>query len=534
MLIRAWTWVAGTSEFSLRFPSVLAGVLALGALVAVAREITHLRPHPNQLVIPVLAGLLFALSDLEVMVAQEARSYTLSGLLVTLSLLMYLRWLRTDKWQLGVAFIVSTLLVIFTFYIGVFSSFAIGVHALFFLRGRQRITAIGMLVVSALLFVPWLWFVIIQQQIGKFAGHVVPAYESNLETLWYFRLSWFTDQWALMLGLFLLGFVVVQRTATGYRLQQPRWHIIALLTLWIAIPLGLAFALNNVLPVLYDYRLTQITIPIIILTAYGLANLDALARYTLVAVIIVYGVFIVDVFRPKLPWESYAEQVTEYVREGQGVISEMGGGDYTFDYYLTPLLPDSITWASTWQWRLESPETYESDMLGYADAYDSVWLARWIDDSDAETKLRATNHIPTYSDSLIYQGSILEIIRFDRLPESNVVRFDNGMVLRHSVVHDDGLVDLWWTTEQTLATDYVVSVKILAPDGFVVAQEDIQPQVGNQPTSTWQANTTIYDPHALNTPVGDNNVMVQLYSWENGTLTLVTSELGDDFFILLD
>ena len=351
MLITGWTWLAGISEFSLRMPSVLAGILTMATLVAITREILRHRPHPEYLAIPLIAILLFALSDLEVMVAQEARSYTLHGLWVTLSVLMYLRWIRTEQRRYAIYFVITTLLIIFTHYIGVFTPIALGLHALLFLRGRLRIITIGLLVTSALLFLPWLWFVIVAQQIGKFAGDVVPAYRSNLETLWYFRLSWFTDQWALMLGIFLAGLVVIRRTTKGYRIESPEIRTIALLLLWIVVPLALAFALNLRLPVLFDYRLTQITVPIIILIAYGLANFDRLARIVLIAVIVLYGVFIVDVFRPKLPWETYAEMLTEFASEEQGIVSEIGGGDYVMDYYLVPRLPENTEWSSTWQWR---------------------------------------------------------------------------------------------------------------------------------------------------------------------------------------
>lgn len=442
MLITGWTWIAGTSEFSLRMPSVLASILTMAMLVTISREIVHHRPHPNQLVIPVIAGLLFALSDLEVMVAQEARSYTLHGFWVTLSVFLYLRWIRKEQWRYAIGFVISTLLIIFTHYIGVFTPIALGLHALLFLRGRQRIITIGLLVIAALIFLPWLWFVIIAQQIGKFAGDVVPAYGSTFETLWYFRLSWFTDQWALMLGIFLAGFFVIRRTSGGYRLESSGARIIALLLLWIIIPVAMAFALNLRLPVLFDYRLTQITVPIIILMAYGLANFDKLARTVIIIVIILYGVFIVDVFRPKLPWETYTDMIVEFSAPGQGIVSEIGGGDYVMDYYLVPRLPENTEWASTWQWRKDSPDTYESGMLGFVDSYDTVWLARWTDNSDAEPKLRATGHIPTMRQVFLYEGNELEVIRFDRIAETAIMRFENGMILQNAVIHEDGLVDL--------------------------------------------------------------------------------------------
>ncbi|MGJ3239819.1 MAG: glycosyltransferase family 39 protein [Anaerolineae bacterium] len=532
MLITGWTWLAGTSEFSLRLPSVLASVLAMATLVGLTRECLRHRPHQQGGVLVLIALLLFALSDLEVMVAQEARSYTLHGVWVTLSVWMYLRWIRLGRWQDALAFVVSTLAIILTHYIGVFTPIALGAHALLTLRGRRRWQTIGLLVLSALIFLPWLWFVVIAQQIGKFAGDVVPAYNSDWGTLWYFRLAWLTDQWALMLVLFGLGWVVVHRQGGRWQIMPPRYRVLILFALWIVVPLALAFTLNRWLPVLFDYRLTQITPPILILIAYGLANLDRLARGALIVAIVLYGVFIVDVYRPKLPWETYTALVTEFVRPGQAVISEIGGGDYVFDYYLTPTLPEGVPWASTWQWRKNTPETYESGMLGFADSTDHVWLARWIDNSDAEVKLRATNHIPTMQRTFIYEGNMLEVLRFDRLPDTPLMRFDNGMVLIDAQVYPDGLVDLWWQTDTALSVDYTVSVKLLNASGQVIAQQDIQPQLGEQATSRWSVGQVVYDPHDLQMPVADAQVMVQVYQWQPDNLNVIDTVQGDEFLLL--
>ncbi|MEO1286252.1 MAG: glycosyltransferase family 39 protein, partial [Chloroflexota bacterium] len=527
MLITGWTWLAGTSEFALRMPSVFAGTIAMATVVGIGRELIKHRPHPRASIIPVVAVLLFALSDLEVMVAQEARSYTLHGIWVTLSVWFYLRWIRLSHYRDAILFVLTTLLILFTHYIGVFTPIALGFHALLFLRGRKRILTIALLVLSAIIFLPWVYFVIIARQIGKFAGDVVPAYETSWETLWYFRLPWLTNQWALMLALFVLGLFIVQRTEYRWRFGRQNFRIVGLLLLWIAVPLILAFTLNTWLPVLYDYRLTQITIPIVLLMAYGLANLDKLARWVLIAVIMLYGVFIVDVYRPKLPWAEYANLVTAFVTEDDAIITEFNGGDYMLDYYLPPRLPDTVERVSVWQWLKDSPETYEAGLLGFADTHDTVWLARWSETSDAEVKLRATNHIITMQQNFIYEGNQLEVLRFDRLSDEHLLSFDNGLILHNAIVHEDGLIDLWWSTDSVLSVDYTISVKVFAPDGTLVAQNDIQPQLGTQPTSTWQIGQIIYDPHDLGlTMTDDMQVMLQVYQWQAEGLILQT--FGDD------
>jgi uncharacterized membrane protein len=531
LLITAWTKIAGISELSLRMPSVLASTIALALIVPVTREVTRHRPHQKQVIIPIIAAFLLALSDLEVMVAQEARSYTLHMLFIMLSVWAYLRWIRTAGWRDGAAFVISNLLTIFTHYIGVFTPIAIGIHAIFFLRGKQRLTAISLLILSAILFLPWVLLVIVPSQLGKFDSDVVLAYDSTWHTLWYFRLAWLTEQWALMFAIFVLGLVIIHYQGERFTIIKDSLSTVMLLILWIAVPLALAFALNTRLPVLYDYRLTQITVAIMILIAYGLANLPRIAYIFLLAVLLLYGVSIVDVYRPKLPWREYSELVTDYVQEGQAVVSNMTGGDYVLDYYLPPRLPDNVARASVWQWLKNSHETYEDGLLGFIDSYDTIWIAQWSDNPDVIVKATVTGHLATMRRSMMYEGNTLEVLRYDRLPDSAVMTFDNGMILRHDNL-GQGLVELWWTSEQKLVIDYIVSVKVLDANNQIIAQEDIQPQLGNLPSSTWEIGQIIYDPHQFDVNLSDYTIMLQVYEWKPDRLLLSMTETDEDYFIL--
>lgn len=532
LLITAWTKVAGISELSLRIPSVLASTIAIALIVPFGREFTRHRPHPQQILIPIIAAFLIALSDLEVMVAQEARSYTLHMVWVILSIWAYLRWLRLNHWRDGAFFVTSNLLIIFTHYIGVFTPIAVGFHALLFLRGKQRFRAIGMLIISALLFLPWVIFSF-PSQVNKFAADVVLAYGSTFGTLWYFRLSWLTDQWALMLCIFLLGFVIIRHQGERFIIIRDSIPSLMLLIFWIVIPLSLAFAINMRLPLLYDYRLTQITAPIMILMAYGLANLPRLARLLLLLVILVYGVTIVNVYRPKLPWREYSELVTEYVQEGDAIITNMSGGDYVLDYYLPPLIPEGLARASVWQWLKDNPETYEDGLLGFVNSYDTIWIAQWSDNQDIIIKTMRTGHILTMWRGMNYEGNTLEILRYDRLANTTIMSFDNGMILSHANVNSEqGLIELWWTSEEEIAIDYIVSVKVLDANNQIIAQEDIQPQLSNSPTSTWEAEKIIYDPHQLSLNTQEHTIMLQVYEWRPDGLILSLTDDGSEYLIL--
>lgn len=528
-LITLWTKLAGTSEFALRVPSVLASLLSMALLFLLAREVLRQRPERTSMAVPPIAVLLFTLSDLEIMVAQDARSYTLHLIWVMLSILAYLRWLRTDsrRWLLG--WIVSTTLIVYTHYIGVFTPLAVGLHALLFLRGRKRFIALGSLTVSALLVLPWGLGVVLPQQVGKFAGDVVQAYESNLETLWFLRKSWFTDQWALMLGLALVGLLGLHATKRGWSLRWKPWRGTALLLLWMVVPLLLAFLLNEWLPVLYDYRISQITPPIVLLLALGLGAFPREARAFFLVVIVIYGISTVEVYRQKPPWDEFGQMTARYLAPGDAILLDFTGGDYTMDYYLERHAPPGTPIESIWQWQTFRPQSYESGILGYVDGYDTVWLARWSSSDEAFIKLSATGHEATYRDTLLHLGNEFELYRFDRLAEGTVAHFANGMILRHAeVLPAAQRVDLWWTTQQTLNQDYTVSVKLFAPDGSLAAQQDAPPVRGTRPTTGWQVGETLYDPYDFSgqaLPDAPLTVQIDLYRWQpDGIETILTLE----------
>lgn len=527
-LITLWTNIVGISEFSFRYPSVLASVVSTALMVVLAKEIPHHRPRRQAAYLPLIAALLFALADLEIQVSQEARSYTLHLVWVLLHILAYLKWLRTTERKWAVLFVISAALIVYTHYIGVFTSIALGGHALFFLRGKQRVQAIALLVLAAGLFAPWLFGVVIPQQIGKFASDVVPASPSNLETLWRFRLTWFTQQWALLIGLALLGLVAVRYAGQGWQLAVRPLRGTIILLLWILVPLGLAFWSNLYLPTLYDYRISQITPAVVLLIALGLANLRGGARSFLLLVIVVHSVVTVEVYRPKPPWQAYGAMVAEAAKPGDLVVMDFTGVDYALEYYLDQLLPPDVEVVSMWQWRTFQPETYESGLLGTMYSYDTIWLARWSSTDEAFIKLNATQHQRTDRSVILHVGNELELYRFDRTTAAPLATFENGMILQDATIHggQTARVDLIWRTENVLDADYVVSVKAFNTVGALIAQSDapLQPL-----TSTWDVTTLDYDAHYLTfsgTPspdAGTLDVTVQLYRFEGDKIVTVLS-----------
>lgn len=539
-LLASWVQLAGDSEFSMRLLSVFAGTVNLALVYALTREILRHRQQASQVIVPLLAVGLLALSDLEILVAQEARSYTVHLIWVQLSIFAYLRWLRTDARLWLVTWSLSTTLIVYTHYIGVFTPLTVGLHVILFLRGRKLLTAIGALALSTVPFLPWLFGVMIPYQIGKFAGDVVLAFPSTWGTLWHFRMPFLGNQWALMLLLALFGLVILNKPSQGEARfartkNEVNWRVspmqpTVLLVLWIVVPMVLAFVTNLQLPTLQPHRLTQMYPALVILIALGLANFQPRATLFMMAAIVLFGVTTVDTYRPKPPWREFGEAVAQYAQVDDAIVLDFTGGDYTMEYYLDHLLPN-VPYESVWQWTQFQPDTYESGMLGYIYSYDSVWVASWSNNQDVFDKLHATGHVRTWSQAILPDDEFnWWLYRYDRLPEDALAIFDNGMILQHADINPDGQVDLWWTTETDIERDYTISVKLLQ-DGAVVGQVDGQAQLNSRPTSTWATVETLYDPYQFDVPAGTYSVSVQVYLWTADRIQPVLVDERDGIII---
>jgi hypothetical protein len=79
--------------------------------------------------------------------------------------------------------------------------------------------------------------------------------------------------------------------------------------------------------------------------------------------------------------------------------------------------------------------------------------------------------------------------------------------------------------------DYTVFVQLLNSDWQVVAQEDLQPQAGAAPTTTWLPGEVLADPHTLSLPEdlpsGEYRLITGMYDPVTGTRLPVST--GSDF-----
>jgi len=549
--LHAWVEVVGDSILAMRYWSFLPSMLSIAVMFQLGRELVQHRPQligrGGLLGVPVMAALLMTLTDGENYLAQELRMYTWHVLFAALSTLFYLKFVRTSRRRWALWWIFSSTLLIHTHYFGGMVMLVQGFHTLLFLRGRQRIEAVGAFAAMGLLFAPW-FFSVTLQQFGADNVCVNCPPPDNWSRLLEFREFWFGAHWPLTIGLFLLGLVTVRCSVRKVSVTAKPVHLIFLLVMLIITPIVVIYRLGHTEVIFFAHRLTQITVPIVALLALGLGNLPTRARGVLAAALLLYGVTTVDWYRIKVPWHTVTEMVAEYAVADELVLGEVGPEESALLYYFDHILPEGTQTTTYPFWgdidpyvyyEVETPALLARQPERQDGDVTTAWLVYFSKDTAFMRHLADADYVRTMTQVYDHvDDAQIQIFRYDLLPQTPITTFENGMTLHAAEIRYAELrVDLWWSADTTLERDYVVSAFLLDESGTLVTQLDTQPVNNTRPTTSWQTGDVIYDPHVMQMldgiealPPGTYTFGVKVYAFApDGTIeTFLTGE-GEDF-----
>lgn len=339
--IKLWSMLFGTSEFSLRLPSALAGIATVLVIFLLARRLF------SQKVALWSAGLL-AVNPFAIYYSQEARPYALLLLAVTLSVNFLLRMRRDYTRPAIFGFLVTTLIALYSHPLAPlvlgFEAFAVflywrsGGEAAPLTPVRKPLAWIG---IAALLYLPQVLFMW-HTMAGKIQGHgsagwiTVPDARILYQTArQYFMAS---DLAGLAMLIFLGAFAF-----------KPRWDrqsgrgILLMLAL-IATCVGAPWILSQIVTPVYVIRYTiPALIGVMILLAWALDKLPRPLRFLAAVVFLgmtvhaLYGYYAgVD----KDPYRETAALLRNRVEPGDLVILQASYSRDAFSYYFHA--PDGV------------------------------------------------------------------------------------------------------------------------------------------------------------------------------------------------
>lgn len=282
LLIEPWAAMAGDSEWSLRFPSVVGAALAAGLMVVLADRFFERR-------VALVSGLLLATSPFLVMWSQQARAYSFFLALCLSAMLLLLR--AFERGTRGAWATFGLALSVVVVWQPAAGFLALPAYLVLIIQRRERFLPHGLLaaVVFAVVAVPW-------------AG--VTAMRSTGEGVNMNWLTFPTAAEAVRAALDVSGAAglgVILATIGVFALRRRGEHeLMTWLGVWAVSPFALALGVSTVRPIYLDRFLVSTAPAFALLGAVGLMALrPRLKVVAMTAVVVATGLGLAQWYAPK-------------------------------------------------------------------------------------------------------------------------------------------------------------------------------------------------------------------------------------------
>lgn len=509
-LVHGWVRVAGDSEYAVRLLSAFASLIGVALVYRLSADLFGREAG-------LLAALVLALTDNDIMLAREARHYAQMALFAVACTLFYFRFVRSlsrsprgrrVNWN-GVGWVLSAAALLYTHYLGGFVLIVQAIHAVLFVRPPRRL--LHTLIYWALACATWLpWaYVFVGQSMVRYQRPIIfqSALPNTSETFSLVRGDLIGYQWGLTGGLLLLGLLYLSYQAGRASVRLRPLLPTVYLALWVALPVIAIVAINARFPILTTRNFLIVTPAIAILIGHGLTNLDHTARRLATATLVVVSLLTVDAYHLKPPIRHLSQDIVRYRQGDEPVLMDIWVDDFALRYHLGRDLgqaPTQLPLVSLPGWREQYGEGFFATLLTYLSDKPSFWLAYWGQNQDGLLDFFPMHGFTRTATQLeLHRDERLYIYRYDRAPAEALATFGDAFALLRTEPHlvgGDLRVNLLWRALRVPGIDYSVSVFVLDAGGVPVAQHDSSPLDGRNPTSAWAVGSVQFDSHRLTLP----------------------------------
>jgi len=341
---KPWTGLAGTSEWAMRFPSVVGAMLACALLVVLARKLFDRQ-------VALLSGLFLATSPFFVKWSQQARIYPLLAAACLVATLLLLRALeRGSRSAWAVYGIAYTALLVTHAVVGLL---LVPAHATLIALRRERVLPHGLLaaVVIAAVGVPWVAQLAMRTDSATSETAWIPFPSAEDATRALLGVSGVAGLGVL---LAVLGLWTLRRAGNG---SLAVW-----LATWAFAPFALALAISIARPIFLDRYLVIATPAFAMLAAVsvmGLAGRRQGAAVIVAAVATAVGLAL---------WYSSAEQGNWRGEDWRNAVATVAERGAEADAVVV------VPW-----WTHDAAEYYGARVSDVSTA-DSIWVLHWSEE----------------------------------------------------------------------------------------------------------------------------------------------------------
>ncbi|HZY45133.1 MAG TPA: glycosyltransferase family 39 protein [Anaerolineae bacterium] len=352
----------GTSEFALRFPGAVAGILAIIAIFLLGRKLYSEREG-------LIAALFMAVQWCPIYYSQDAGPYPILMLLSIVTVLVWrplveqLRQGRNPPRALSLTYILVSIVTCWLHYFGLFFIALQGLATIWIVRSAQQKLKPGARIFAPIFiaFLPWVPFAL--RSLGRGPIWIPYPGEPISAAADYFAF-FFNQSIGLVALVALIALWVMLRRAVRMFRQREHLHINLLspdqlLVAWAAIPFTIVYLISLRTPIL-TLRNMIIALPAVyLLSARSITRLTPkpigqTAISVALAAVFMYNLLYVDNYYTQPHKDQFREAVASIVQRAdsypQAYILGYGYGSEYFDYYFqhfgSPLRVDLSTYDS--------------------------------------------------------------------------------------------------------------------------------------------------------------------------------------------
>ncbi len=423
---------------------------------------------------------------------------------------------------------------------------------------RELLLYVGANGLTIALYLPWLPTALRQLTTWPNTGDATPFPEALSTTLTWltFGISTPGAPLAIPLVLVLFGLLYVRRRAL--------WQALIPLA-WVSVPLGLFLALGLYRPDNLKLLLPS-QIGLALLIGRGVSVLSRvsprfgrrrdfaarLAQFAPPATAALSVIWLAlsawdgipplydDAAYQRADYRGIAQAIQAELRDGDAVILDAPNQEEVFRYYYTaaaPVYPLPLGLGG------DDPATralVEQIIADHPRAFVVFWGET---ERDPQRVVETTLDGSAFEVGETWYGDV-RLARYvmpvaPQFERESGARFGQHITLESYALSDETVkagdalqVRLGWRTDAPLTTRYKVFLQLLDANGALAAQRDSEPGGGLALTTTWAADETIRDQHALllNLPPGEYSLIVGLYDMNDPTARLSVD--GNDYLTL--
>jgi mannosyltransferase len=346
-IVTAWATVAGTSEWALRFPSVIAAACAAALVVVLADRLRLDRW------VGLMAGLFLATSPFVVKWSQQARGYTFLLVLCLVSTLLLVRALDRGTRATWAAYGLSISCVVVWHAVG--GLLLVPAHAVLIAQRRERFMPHGLLavVIASAVAIPWAATIVLRTS-GEDAG--IAWLEAPSAATVVHAFADLSGAAGLGMLLAMAGLVVLARSGKS--------ELAAWLGVWALSPALLALLVTIVRPVFLDRYLIVASPAFALLAACAVVYAGRrLGPVLALAAAVVSAIALAS-------WYSTSDEGNWRGEDWRGAVAELRAKSGGSDVVVAP-------------WWANLAASYYGASPVSASTDDSVWVLTWSETGHA-------------------------------------------------------------------------------------------------------------------------------------------------------